>query len=178
MTNISYPKPWGAWAGSQRFWNCLFLWFFSLEAASATDLKLVTLVPFSRGFWQRMGPKWPTGENLQSPLLPRRKPKRRWVLKPFYPLHSLRKAPISGECRAKNCKHTSAPHRVCMREVAILFFALNIYQSQAQARQRTVCVCVCVCWGCRERAADTLILINSLKLSNTCHGVCTGLLWR
>lgn len=65
----------------------------------------------------------------------------------------MRKAPFLEKVVGRELQHTGLS--VCMREAAILFFALNIYQSQAQARQRTVHVCVCVCWGFRERAAYT-----------------------
>ena len=87
----------------------------------------------------------------------------------------MRKAPFLEKVVGRELQHTALS--VCMREAAILFFALDIYQSQAQARQRTVRVCVCVYVGGSGRGQlIPLILINSLKLSNTCHGVCTGLL--
>ena len=163
-----------SWAGSHRDFETVSLFFDSspLEAASATDRKLSLFCPFLQGF---LGKGWAHWENFQSPLLPRRKPKRRWVLQPFYPPFN-EKSSIPGECGGQRIA-THWPHRVCMCEVAILFFALNIYQSQAQARQGTVCVCVCVCVGGAGRGQlIPLILINSLQLSNTCHGVCTGLL--
>lgn len=144
-----------SWAGSHRDFETVSLFFDSspLEAASHMILSCHSLSLSPGVFKQRMGPKWAHWENLQSPLLPRRrKPKRRWVFQPFYPPFN-EKSSIPGECAGKELQHTGLMGYACVRWPFVL--ALNIYQSQAQARQRTVCVCVCVCWGCRERAAYT-----------------------
>ena len=52
-----------------------------------------------------------------------------------------------------------------------------ISESNSSQAEDSACVCVCVYVGGSGRGQlIPLILINLLKLSNTCHGVCTGLL--
>lgn len=166
-----------SWAGSHRDFETVSLFFDSspLEAASATDLKLSLFCPFLQGFlgkgWAQNGPT----EKISRVHFFQGESQRGDEFCSLFTLHSMRKAPFLENAVGKELQHTGLMGYACVRWpfCSLLWIYIRVKLKPGRGQ----CVSVCVCVGDAGRGQlIPLILINSLKLSNTCHGVCTGLL--